>query len=529
MRSFLLIFFVFTLNMFSQQTGVWQNYTSMFIVNDAAKTSEGIWAATEGGCFYYDFNSKTFLQLYKTDGLNSLQLTSLEIDNSGKIWLGSREGYINIYDPRDGSVGRLLEIYNSDKSQKQINDFFVDGENLFTAMDFGASLINTQKIIFSESFLKFGSFPVETKVNEIKKDGIVYASLNTGVAVQKSGASNLSSPDSWNSFPFSSDNLRANSTAMFNGELLAGTNEGIYKQTSNGWEKYLLNEEVVSLDVLNGKLNILLKKSLISYNGSEAITIIEPGNLVFNEIYYLNENSFVIATNSGALNYENGDSELIAPNGPATNSIFDLTVDNEGVVWVGTGTDVTGRGVYSYNGNNWTIYNTANTEAFLSNAFNSVYAAPDGVKYFTNWGKGFTRLAGGNFTTFFRDGTGLIGIPADTNFVVITDVRVDSKNNVWVLNHSSANDEPLSVLTPESSWYHFQLTANLRQRELLASRSLVIDPYGTKWFNTDPLSERSGIIYFNENGTLENSSDDVWGNLDKGDGLNSEIVNDMAD
>ena len=528
MKLFLVLFFAALANIFSQQTGVWQNYSSMYNVKDAVKTSEGIWAATEGGAFYFSYADSSFLQLYKTDGLSSLQLTALEIDINGKIWFGTKEGYINIYNSSDGSMSRLLEIFNSDKSQKQINDFFIDGTYLLTAMDFGASLINTEKIIFSESFLKFGSFPVETPVNEIKKIGVIYASLNTGVAVQKEGAINLSSPDSWNSYPLPSENLRANTTVLFNNEILAGTNAGILKLTDTGWEEFLLNNEILDLEIINNKLYILQNNSLSSYDGSSLNTIISPMNVSFNNINYIDENSFVIATSSGALNYENGTIEMFAPNGPAANSFYDLAVDNEGVVWVGTGKDFTGKGVYSFNGERWTIHNTGNTSEFLSNAFNSVYVAPDNAKYFANWGRGFTSFADGNFTTYFGEGTGLTGIPTDTNFVVITDIKADSKGDIWLLNHNSADLEPLSLFTAEGNFHHFKLGGNIRQREILANRTLAIDPYGTKWFNIDPNDpENSGVFYFNENGTPDNPEDDIWGNLRETDGLNSSIVNDI--
>jgi len=91
-----------------------------------------------------------------------------------------------------------------------------------------------------------------------------------------------------------------------------------------------------------------------------------------------------------------------------------------------------------------------------------------------------------------------------------------------VLNLRAADRRPLSMLTPDNLWYHFQIPSE-QNRLLFTHFNLDIDPYDTKWYNSDDASRR-GLFYFNEMKTYDDPTDDRSGYITTVDGLNSNDI-----
>jgi ligand-binding sensor domain-containing protein len=120
-------------------------------------------------------------------------------------------------------------------------------------------------------------------------------------------------------------------------------------------------------------------------------------------------------------------------------------------------------------------------------------------------------------------GTRMIGIPATPNFLVISGFGIDSKNNLWILNYWPGDGNALYVLSSDNKWYSFK---NPYESGLSLEQhfNLVIDQNGTKWYNVLD-SRKAGLYYFNENETLSNNSDDIYGYINTLNGLNSNNIN----
>ncbi len=504
-RNALIILLIFSPFIFAQKIGSWNIYTDMKNVIQSAVVSEGLWAVTQGGAFYFNFSDNSYLQLTKSSGLSSHILTSVAIDDEGKTWFGTQEGIINVYNPSTNTIKKILDIYNSDKSQKKINSLTISGDTVFVSTDFGLSLINSGSYEFIETTVKFGDFPTESTVNSIYKNSRIYACTSKGVAISNIGANNLSAPESWTSYT-----VNANTTykiVNLNGSLILATDRGLFQFDGNNWNSFLFSgTDIKDIAIDNNILFILLKNNLYRYENS--ITYLTYSDWVrdFSK-FEIENNVFYISSNKGVIKYTNGNVELIFPNSPQSNSFQSITVDNEGIVWAGSGRDETGVGIFKYDGISWTTYDVQSNPELLSNAYHTVYSAPDNTKYFANWGNGFAHYVNGTFEIFNTHNTDLVGIPSDPNFLVVRDLIVDSQNNIWILNFQSANRKPLSVLTTNGTWYHYEFD-NPAITENMIIEHLLIDQYDTKWFAVT-IGNR-GLYYFNENHTLNNPADDTY-------------------
>jgi len=85
-----------TIPVISQQQTSWENFADMKSVNDLVTTADGIWAATSGGAFFYNFSDSSYKTFSKVEGLNGINLTAVTIDNYGKVWFGSSSGILDV-------------------------------------------------------------------------------------------------------------------------------------------------------------------------------------------------------------------------------------------------------------------------------------------------------------------------------------------------------------------------------------------------------------------------------------------------
>jgi len=519
-----LIIISFTYSISAQTIGTWKIYSDMKNVSAAAFSSTNIWAATSGGAFKFNTSDSTYSVMTKADGFNSQALTSVAIDNQDKIWFGSQEGYLNIFDPGDNSISRIIDIFNSDKNQKQIHDLFVKGDTIFVSVDFGLLLINTKTLSIYDSFLKLGNFPAESKILSSYKSNLIFACTESGVAVQKVGAQNLSAPESWDTYQFGLS-LPAQSVSrivQFNGQILLGTSNGIYSFVNRTWQPYAFQGSPVNdMIVIGNALYLISNSQVIQYVNGQSSVVYQNNGVSFNSISGSTSQGIFISTNSGLIQFNNNISKIRYPNGPQTNSFVNLSVDPLGNLWVATGKDNGGSGFFKFDGSQWTIFNKANYPQIPSNAYYNVYAGSDTAVYLSNWGLGVTVYKNNNFEFYSKNNSSISGFVRDTNFVPISDVKTDSKGNMWVLVDEAATRKPLSVYTKQKQWYSFSITNPVIGSD--ATDKMVIDQFDTKWFVTS--SGTMGLYYFNENKTFTTLNDDAQGHID---GLLSNFISSLA-
>ncbi|MFA6598796.1 MAG: two-component regulator propeller domain-containing protein [Ignavibacteriaceae bacterium] len=527
-KKIISFFFLLCFSVNAQFITGWQNYSSMNKISSAVVTAEGIWAGTEGGAFFYAFKDSSYKTFTKTEGINGSPITATAKDSSGNIWFGSQNGKIDVYNPTTKTFKNIFDVYNSDRTEKKINAIAIYGDTAFISTSFGLSLINTTSLSFYDTFFKLGNFASNIGVNySFKQNNIIYAATSSGVAIQKTGTTNLVAPESWNTFT-TADGLSSNiiyKIDAYHDTIFISSPKGFSIFTTNGCESIFpsyANSSITDFVVSNDSLYFLSSGNIYSYANNTISTLIAESDTNAVQIVKVNNTGIMLASNFGiVLNFRNGLVKNLSPNGPTGNIFFNMAVDAQSNLWVATGEDAGGIGFYKYDGTLWKTYNV-NSAPLLSNAFHTVAIGSDNCVYFANWGSGFVRVKNDStFQSFSINNTPLIGMPDYPNFLVIADMKTDSKNNLWVLNHDPADKKALSVLTTDSTWYLF---SNLPGPNVNQYRKLAIDQYDTKWFtSSDP--NKLGLYYFNENSTLANLSDDRSGYVS---GLNSNSVSCLA-
>lgn len=505
------------------QNSLWKNYTSMKDTRVVAATGNGFWSATTGGAYFYDVLNDEFKKLTKSEGLSSQSITAMAIDEDGNVWFGSQEGHINVYYPETEQVSKILDIYNSDKVNKSINHIFISGGKAYVSTDFGVSIIDASTLIFEETILKFGDFPTQTIVNSVYAGTTIYAATASGIAILNEGAQNISAPESWTTF-YERTDISANDffdVRELNGIVYAATDDGVYAYNNTSWTQAALDgSDVIALDASAGNLYCLIWSGLYEYDGTVTTPVYTGNNL--NDLSP-SGNDIYIATRNGVVAYP--DNTVIFPNGPNSNSFIDMDVDINGNLWSASGKDGGGRGVFTYDGSTWTNFDISSNPELSSNDYYGIHAGDDGSIYWCNWGQGFVRYKNGSIEIFNASNTQIEGVPVNPEFLVITDAATDAQNNAWFLNSESQSGKPINVITPDNTIYSYTFTSPRIDSDDRVE-PLVIDGFGTKWFGINQGTQ--GLYYFNENGTLDDESDDAEGRITTGNGLSDNIVTALA-
>jgi ligand-binding sensor domain-containing protein len=525
MKKILALLFVFVYSQnFPQQASNWKIYTSMSTINDFVISNNSVWGATSGGAFEYNPINKTYKKFTKVEGMTGIDITATTIDNSGNIWFGSSNGALDVLNSGSLAKGTIPDILNSDKTNKQINSLQTSGDTVIASTDFGITLIDPKNKVLFDTFFKFDFLTSNSKINYAIKYDLIYAASDNGVIIQKSGATNLSAPESWTVYSLI-NGLPSNTikkVIKYSDTIIVATDKGLSKFNGIGFENYLpqlLNNIITDLYVNNDTLFILTNNiNVYSYANGNLVNVYNfptpVNNIIVNSQYGIMGSSA-----NGIIQMFNQQTTNIVPNGPFANRFNDLGVNNDGTLWVGSGTAVSGVGFYSLRNDFWTNYNTTSTPILPSNGYFKVYCAPDNSTYIGNWGFGFVKIRNDDVQVFSKTVTGMTGIVEDTNYLVCSGFAQDSKNNLWILNFGSVTRRNLTLLTKDSTYYHFLIpaTSNIYLKNQVG---LVIDQYDTKWYVSQ--GTRSGLIYFNENNTLNDPSDDKSNFVPN---LNSTTVN----
>lgn len=506
----------------------WKNYSDQKKVKSAVEVLDGFWAATEGGAFHFNKTDSIYKTLTKTDGLSGSSITAVTVDSYGKIWFGSLDGTIDVYDPMKNSFKRISDIYNSGRSKKQIISFHVKGDTVFTATDFGLSLIDSKNYSFFDTYFKYGSFPSYVRVNNILLASSIYIATSSGVAVQKAGAVNLVAPESWDVYT-TSQGLRSNNCyklLIFKDSIIISTDKGFSVFDGNLWHAFLPsfnNLSITDMFVSGDSLFILSQNNLYVYSNG-TLLLIESSLPSASAIISVRNSEVNLATNNGIFSITTNSQKSFYPNGPFSNLFSSLSVDGNSTLWAASGLDVTGAGFYKFDQTNWENFNISSTPGLLANSFHNIYAAPDNIVYAMSWGRGFVTIKDGNQVTNYYKNTPLQGIRTDSDYLVITSIKRDSHGNTWILSYDAADRKILAALTPDSTWHLFD---NPSYSGLTRYSSLVIDQYDTKWFVTTDAT-RPGLFYFNENKTFTNYQDDRYGYISSSNGLNNNTITSLA-
>jgi ligand-binding sensor domain-containing protein len=497
--------------------GRWRSFTDMRTVRMLALSGDSLWAATSGGVFLYQKASGQFVKFTNSEGLSSNDVTAATLDRYGRLWVGTAEGFVNMYNPLGRVWKQIRGIAESNRVQKAIRALFVQSDSLFIGTEFGVVVYLMQREEFGDTYANFG-FLLQPKVNDLFiHRNTIWVATESGVASASLASPNLSSPAAWSRYPAGTNAFSTNVTSItvFRDTVYAGSRGGV---------SYFQNGFFLVLPQFENKAVVSLKPSglgqsdrlAVLWNGEAGATVetisstVSAAQLVASNPSVegtglaWQSNDFWVGTKTNGVAHWNGAQwQFAVPNGPRSNLFVSLAVDRDGVLWAGSGISGRGAGFYRYDparaeGQQWKNFFSQNYPVMDFDDYYKVSLGTGGSVWVSSWGRGVVEVVSDSIRRRISTPTLAGAVPQDPSYVVVGGVAADENGRTWFVNRTAINGFYLVRMTGETSFDYFAKTIASSEGRLTA---LVIDRNGTKWLaNAEPQDKPStGLAFFNEN------------------------------
>ena len=548
----------------------WDNITSTLNPTDIFIKNNYIYVSTNGGILISDTWSFNFETLDFDDGIYPLDIISVYIDSRENVLLGGNSPYASIQVLNssnhpintvflDGitsvsSISNIIEFNNSIysiglglESDKLIEyRYDEDGKLYYQTIVNNLPIQNISKIYDLDIYYQNGSDNLIITTNK----GIV-----EGVIINNEIAWNIVSENDADKTFFNNGSIFTNS---FKGEEVKEVfSNNSYNEFNIMTDKSLYN--IVDLDtvkvfesphelasfssifrlenlVVLGVENMGIYSFLLEGNSFQAKSIYVPETIIQNKFTALTVTSsgdvVALSDNGGAIISESKITNFVPYNKRANypvNNYFDdiSSIDQfiQNIFFRGFSRNYRSgmQSPLSVIESNWnSIYFTnPGITPDESNVYNSPLVEINLNNYeFSNYGIGDGVVDGMD---------GIVDIDSEgTNYMVPNYLDKDKHGNVWVLNPFSENyNHIIAIQNSNKDWYHLKdrhgLDSSFDNNSLLPT-SFDFGPKGRVWFSfrkyynqNDVLVSSGGVKILDYNNTIEDTSDDIWLEIDSSD------------
>ncbi|MFN8401614.1 MAG: two-component regulator propeller domain-containing protein [Anaerolineales bacterium] len=309
---------------------------SQSVVNVILQDKKGfLWVGTDDGLNRYDgYNFKIF----KPDTTDPFSLSDRSIadiveDKTGNLWIATRMGGLNRYDPVSGKFTQYLHNKNDNSSiiSNQVTSLFVDKTGLWIGTNNGLDFLDFETNQFTHYPLEKGKLVPESKsISVVYKDSFSRLWIGTsdaglGVYDEKEQSFKAFKNNEYNNQSLSHNRVLS-ITQDLGGSIWVGTSNGLnlYNEEENNFTRFKRSKD-------------------------------DPNSVAGNIIYSLftdQYGSVWVGTNVGLDRYSPQEGKFIhhqsqpnVPNSLSNNEVLYIYEDDSGVLWVGT----YGGGLNKYN------------------------------------------------------------------------------------------------------------------------------------------------------------------------------------
>ena len=537
----------------------WRVESSKLIVRDMGTFGDYVYAATGGGLISYVVSGTKTITIL--DGLSSVDITSLTIDSRGTVILGmdSPSGNIDFYSSENGS------IYTINENLSEITALEISGDSVFAgfiaADQVGLLLIeydpDSERYHFKDSFMNFPDGVSFQKITAISVIGdSVYVGTDNGLLSASLKNENLKDPLSWVAHNMGTgDERHINAIGSIGDTLLAAPDNLVFRREDSVWvvdgeispsfltsfsffnldsETYMATDVGVYIRSPGGGWSVFSGER----RAARAITASSKGDL------------WIGFFEEGPAEYDRTSARFVtqALNSPFNNILTSVSISSDSVLWVGSN-----KGHSRYSNGRWKSYLStpgttklhgdnvdwlryvADTLSIPRSTVEVVFAASNGLVYFGYGGKGMLEFNPSSPEDYVLYNTvdgilaGSEGHGGNSEFVVVDDITEDNSGNIWVANAFAETNRHLAVIDTLKNWHYFDSDSGLMNGVL---RAVSLDSRGNVWLGFQADSEillpEGGVQVIDYSGSLGDQSDDIMARITKKDGLESNIIQDIA-
>ncbi|MBO73099.1 MAG: hypothetical protein CMD35_05705 [Flavobacteriales bacterium] len=524
------LFIVFVSLSSAQSVGIGKFYDHFPYHNGSSlcASNDKIYVASGQALFTYDLSDHSLETYSKVNKLSDLGVSSIAFsEKHNSVIIGYSSGNIDVI--VNNQIINIPDIKRTlIQGVKSINDIYIQEDFAFLSSGFGIVKLDIQRHEIKETYF-IGNDGSNVFVNDLTffKDTI-YAATNSGIYIADENSSNLSNFQNWGKLNiYSSKTINqieaSDSILVLNISTETYNQDTLVSYNGNVWENFVYenynyndiqninyeNEKWLFSFTYNGNIinNLLQSEGKIYAYQFDSTMTIKPRKIISgkeNE-YWISDDMHGLVKRKTSWNFD-----ILSPTGPYDDLCWNLDFDGD-ALWVASGSltpmlnnQYQKKGVYKYQNNSWHSFNGGAYDSLFD--ITSVNINPQNTNevFFGSWGKGLIKTTNGVVNEVYNKfNSGIQSLNAYTDHQIGSSV-FDENNVLWVTCSGSpgANvNNPLVAFDGED-WFTYNmdnmLVTNSNAGEIL------VDANGFKWF----ISKENGIFVFDENGTLEDKSDD---------------------
>ncbi len=515
---FLFATFFLTTNAFSQlANGEWRDHLAYINGIGIAAFENKVFCASSSGIFYYDKRDQSITKISKVNGLNDVGITSIGADTeTGHLIIAYKNGGIDIFNNKDFFY--LTDIKRKNiLGDKQINKIVIHDQLAYLATGFGIVVLDYLKREIKDTYI-FGPDGTNITVNDIEIiDNQIYAATAKGVYLADLTNPNLVNYNFWDiltALPFPNANYSHIEISSDKNHWFAAlrnednNKDDIYYLQNDTWSVWEndLNERYHDFFIYNNLVYYITFGAVSEYNLSTGAQRKLWGGLP-RKALLIDDEVWAADLKLGLIHFMPGNRIEYAPNGPNSNEVHDINVNGTQVLTAKGSVTSNYNNVYfsceffKFNNEQWSSYiipEARDAIAIVSNP------RDPGHFYGGTWGHGIYEYRNNelvdSFTIHNSEQHTLQTIFQNQNFIRIGGMAFDSDGNLWVTNAGVENT--ISVRDTEGNWTAFKYDDIVDAPNVA---DIIITNSNHKWVQV-PNGE--GIFVFNDNGTIDDNSDD---------------------
>ncbi len=546
----------------SAQYPDWQAITGMNSVKDVVFDGSALWAVSDGGVFSYNPLSKQTTRYTTVDGLRSVNLLTVAVDNHSNVLTGSADGFLQAYNLPGKSWQTVYDF-----SGLAINDIYVIKDTVWVATELGIAHFFWKDDAYHFNDL-FQNFPQTIdKINALAVfNGKIWAATSQGLLSAPSDVFRftLNDPGRWHLMT-GADGLPAtgiNSVVQDSTDLWIGTSKGLARMDKDGNISTIADFTTRNISHLYWQAPDLYTASgrgVFKYRPSNGIQKTIVFERTVTALSYAND-LWAGIDQKGLKSFDGQQSVKV--NGPPFSSLRYVWVDRKQRIWLSSGkykllSPV--HGFYVFENDKWFQYQFSGDIWQRLSATVSLFEDQNQNMWIGSWGGGLTVYKANEDAFEYMhnnesSGTLSVSTPDSgwtqslvlkdayknyfsganngvTDYEVITAVREDFDGNIWFVNSYAKNGRYLAVAPvkngfielDQSKWTYFGKNDGIILSEG-GIADLAFDDFGRAWIAT----QNQGVYILDYNRTLNTRSDDVLFQRDVDDNIAGNEVRCLA-
>jgi ligand-binding sensor domain-containing protein len=505
----------------AQQVGEWRSYPATYNTTKVAETGRQVFAVANGTLYSYGKEDGRVTVYSRQTGLNDTDIqwigynvsakTLLVIYTNGNIDLMCEDGIYNLPYLKNTTAIRDKEIY----------DVYFHNENAYVAARFGIMVVRLGKKEIAETYR------LDMAVYGVCIQGeTVYAATETGL-LKAAVNDNLADIHNWSTQDLPSDvrarNLRQ--LCEFEGKLCFRVDSsGVFYLEPGGAVNTLMRHTWLNgMKIIAGRLIAYTSSGLFVYESLGSYETVNPG--VINDLSGLaSDGTYWLASGEDGLTgirktadnrYETIVSGLNL-DGPKRNLSAFLKFHDQKLWIAGGGRSKTVRyynpgTLMNYRDGQWFNFDenaVSQSVGFTCLDYTAVAIDPDDESHFFvgTCGEGVLEYKENVFVQLYdQTNSALQSTVPGARYVRVQGFGYDRDKNLWMTNSEVNNG--IVVRKADGTWLslYYPGVANAYFVD-----QILITSKGYKWVNVPHSSSSPGILVFDDKGTLDNTSDDVF-------------------